>query len=51
MNFQYLQLHAPGPWPTVDPRDTATPPNFDQTQYKNQTDDDDEDSHVVVIQL
>lgn len=50
MEYQYLQLPAPGPWPAVDERENveaATPPNPDQ----NVIEDEENNTHIIVIQL
>ena len=54
MEFKQLQLPVPGPWPTVEPLDAATPPNFDPTITLDlETGDKEEgvDTHIIVIQL
>jgi hypothetical protein len=54
MEFQYLQLPVPGPWPTVEPLEAATPPNFDQEispDRDSENKENGEDTHVIVIQL
>ena len=50
MDYQYLRLPLPGQWPTVERQenlDAANPPNPDQ----NVVEDEEDKSHVIVIQL
>lgn len=52
MEYQYIQLPVPGPWPTVDPLFAGSPPNFDPALSPDQgTDQKDTETHIIVIQL